>query len=347
MPSKEFAALRRRASDRAIPLYAQFEVTHRCNLRCRHCYLEGHHEPAGRELTLAEVEDVLDQLADLGTLFLTFTGGEFFVREDAFDLLAAARARGFACTVLTNGTLLDAEGVRRLAGLRPFQVHLTLLGTEAVHDRITGQPGSFVRTVSIMDGLRAAGVRVVAKLVITRLAVQEAEAMEAIATAHADSFVRSVELFPTLDETPVPDDLIVRCEDFCCLPRPNVDPARPLPPRWPAEESLCSAGRGLVAVSPYGEVFPCIAYRKPMGQVREDPLAAIWQGAGFEALRRLRRRELTACTECPDQPFCTFCPGRAWHECGDERQPAPSLCARARRVRTFLEQAAARAGDEP
>ncbi|MDI6891160.1 MAG: hypothetical protein QMC83_09550 [Thermodesulfovibrionales bacterium] len=58
--------------ERNIPLYTLIELTHRCNLRCCHCYLPSKNSPD--ELSAGQFKEVLDQMADAGTLFITFSG---------------------------------------------------------------------------------------------------------------------------------------------------------------------------------------------------------------------------------------------------------------------------------
>jgi len=81
-----------RALDRGVPLSVQLDVTYRCNERCIHCYLD--HDDHG-EMTIAEIRDVLDQLADAGVFFLTLSGGEVFMRMDFFEILRYARELSF------------------------------------------------------------------------------------------------------------------------------------------------------------------------------------------------------------------------------------------------------------
>ena len=57
-----------------IPYEGMLEVTALCNERCVHCYLEV--APLPDELTTMELCRVLDELAELGCLRLTFTGGD-------------------------------------------------------------------------------------------------------------------------------------------------------------------------------------------------------------------------------------------------------------------------------
>src|SRR5262245_64118601 len=114
------------ASRAHIPLAVLFEVTHRCNLGCSHCYLTegpmGRPKPTRDELTFDEIRRVFDQLADAGTLFLTLSGGEVFMRRDFLEIVAHARACGFSVTVFTTGTLLTPETAAQLADLPPLSV---------------------------------------------------------------------------------------------------------------------------------------------------------------------------------------------------------------------------------
>ena len=61
----------------------------RCNERCVHCYRVVEDR---QELTTAEVKALLADLARAGTLYLTFSGGEVFLRRDLFELIARGQA---------------------------------------------------------------------------------------------------------------------------------------------------------------------------------------------------------------------------------------------------------------
>ena len=70
-----------------------FELTYGCNLRCVHCY-NPTHRALPHELTTSEICGLLNQIADLGVLTVTFTGGEPSVRPDIGEILHAARRQG-------------------------------------------------------------------------------------------------------------------------------------------------------------------------------------------------------------------------------------------------------------
>src|SRR5438876_12388172 len=88
-----------KAFDMGVPISVHLDVTYRCNERCIHCYLD--HDDHG-EMTLAEIRDVLDQLAEAGVFFLTLSGGEVLMRRDFFDIVAHARSLMFSVKVKTN-----------------------------------------------------------------------------------------------------------------------------------------------------------------------------------------------------------------------------------------------------
>ena len=135
------------------PLHASVEVTRRCPLTCAHCYNNlpmGDREAQQRELTLAEHQRLLDEMADAGCLWLLYSGGEIFARPDFLDIYRHAKRRGFIVTLFTNGILLTERIVDVLAEWRPFSVEITLYGrTRETYERLTGVPGSFDRCLQI------------------------------------------------------------------------------------------------------------------------------------------------------------------------------------------------------
>ena len=100
-----------RAFDLGVPIAVHLDVTYRCNERCIHCYLD--HDDHG-EMTTAEIKDVLDQLAEAGVFFLTFSGGEVFLRRDFFDIVEYARRLMFSVKIKTNAVMIHEQEARRI-----------------------------------------------------------------------------------------------------------------------------------------------------------------------------------------------------------------------------------------
>src|SRR5437879_10626325 len=140
------------------PLSVHFDLTYRCNERCVHVYLD--HDDQG-ELTTAECLKVLDDLARSGALFLTFSGGEIFLRPDLYEILAAARGLHFDISLKTNALLVTPERAARLRefGVRRVQISV-YSDIPAVHDAITKIPGSLQRTLAAIPILLEHGLQV-------------------------------------------------------------------------------------------------------------------------------------------------------------------------------------------
>ena len=158
--------LSNRALKLGLPLSVQLDVTYRCNERCVHCYLD--HDDHG-EMTTAEMRDVLEQLAEAGVFFLTFSGGEVLMRMDFFSIVEHARSLMFNVKIKTNAFMIrekEADRIRAL-GVRTVQVSIYSHRAE-VHDAITKLPGSLKRSLEGIRRLRSRGVKVIIANVLMR-----------------------------------------------------------------------------------------------------------------------------------------------------------------------------------
>lgn len=142
-------------SGRALPAWHFFfEVTRRCNLRCKMCqYIDWLESvptkmQADNELTTEEWLSVIDQTPPWG--LITFTGGEVFVRRDFMQILEHA-CKKRRVHFISNATMLTEERARRLVELAPRRlggrgfnfIGVSLDGIGEVHDQIRAQKGSF------------------------------------------------------------------------------------------------------------------------------------------------------------------------------------------------------------
>jgi len=146
----------------AHPHAVSWNLTQRCNLRCHHCYLDAEQRSEARaeELTRAECERVVDQLATLNPqLFLILTGGEPLLHSFLPAIVERAAAKGMTVVLGSNGTLIRHESARALreAGLQGWGVSLDSVDA-AKHDRVRGVPGAWKRSVDGLRVLRELGV---------------------------------------------------------------------------------------------------------------------------------------------------------------------------------------------
>ena len=149
----------RTAANRYLP-FANWAVTGRCNLRCRHCYLDAPEARYG-ELPTADMFRIIDQLERAGVQRVHLTGGELLLRDDLWDLIGELAGRRIGVhQISTNGLLLDDEALGRLSAcdVDPI-VHFSYDGVGS-HDEMRGVDGVDGPTVDAMRRTAAAGFRV-------------------------------------------------------------------------------------------------------------------------------------------------------------------------------------------
>ena len=339
-----YDSILQRACERRIPICAYMEVTYRCNLRCMHCYADCRDQVG--ELSLDEIMRVLDQLADAGALFLNLTGGEIAFRPDFPDILAASRARGFAVRLLTNGTLFDDDLVDRIAVHDPMSVEISLYAAHPdLHDRITGVPGSFEKSLAALRRCRARGLNIAVKTMLLRHNLDAFDALENLARDLDARFAFDYMLVPSdsgaqrMSEHGLTDEDLDRFFDRRA--RATSEPALAPDPAAP----LCGAGTGTVAVNPFGEVFPCLAIRESVGNLRRESFSSIWRSIRLDKLRKSRYSDLETCKGCSVSAYCIRCPGTALAECGSLLGCSETACRVARAAARAAARLAAREAD--
>ncbi|HOT00682.1 MAG TPA: radical SAM protein [Acidobacteriota bacterium] len=334
-----------------LPVSGSLELTRGCNLRCRHCYLGADDErlPADRaELDTAAWLGILDQIVAAGCLYLLITGGEPLVRPDFAEIYSHAKRRGMLVTLFTNGTLLDESVLDVLTDLPPQTVEITLYGaTAATYEAITGVPGSFDRCRAGLERLAQRRLRFRLKTVLTRLNIDELEAMEALARRFGVKFRFDPAIFPTFGGDRAPLDL--RVDPAVVADRELADEERRR--EWtefyrrhhepPATDDAfsCGTGVGTFHVDPFGRLCPCVMVRRPAYDLTRGDFATGWREV-IPTVRKLKMAAGQKCRTCRDISLCGYCPAFFELENGSPDIPSEYLCTlgqnRADRIRSII-----------
>ena len=322
-----------RSMARAIPLSAHVDLTMRCNELCVHCYrvIEDR-----QELTTVEVKALLADLARAGTLYLTFSGGEIFLRRDLFELIAEAKRLRFDLRLKSNALLISEERARRLRELGVRQVDVSIYSVEpAVHDAVTKIPGSLERSLAGIERLRAAGVSVKINCPLMRSNVAGYRDVRALAERLGAACGIDPMITARNDGDPSTVRLRIGRADLARVLRDPVLSPEPLPTEVPdvrpdLDDIACGAGHNACYVSAYGDVMPCVALPLACGNIRETPFGEIWADSRrMREVRSIRVRNLHTCAGCEAAVFCTRCPGQALVEDGDLYGPSRAACEHA------------------
>lgn len=153
-----------KAAHSRTPLSGTFELTPRCNLNCKMCYIRMTPEemrPFGRERTAEEWISLGKTCAENGMLFLLLTGGEPFLRPDFREIYSALKKLGLFISVNTNGTLITDELLDFLSKDPPQILNITLYGaSNETYKKLCGNPNGFSIVSSVIDKLIARHIAV-------------------------------------------------------------------------------------------------------------------------------------------------------------------------------------------
>lgn len=155
---------RRRGPVRPVVIW---NLTRRCNLKCRHCYAvaANHHFPG--ELSGAEAIVVLDDLAAYGIPALILSGGEPLYRDDTIELAKRAKAHGLYTALSTNGTPIRGACADQVADVGFDYVGISLDGIGATNDWFRGETGAFDAALAGVRECKRRGIKVGLRFTMT------------------------------------------------------------------------------------------------------------------------------------------------------------------------------------
>ena len=145
-----------------------WNLIRRCNLTCRHCYSISTDKDFAGELSCAEVYGVMDDLRDFGVPVLILSGGEPLLRDDIFDIARRAKEMGFYVGLSTNGTLVDASNIERIAAIGFDYVGISLDGIRETHDAFRRKEGAFDASLRGVGLCRDAGIKIGVRFTLTQ-----------------------------------------------------------------------------------------------------------------------------------------------------------------------------------
>jgi len=338
----EFSSLiHERKQGRRAPVEVSIEVTHRCPLECQHCYNNlpmSDPDARRREMTFEEHVGLLDELVEMGCLWILYTGGEIFARKDFLDIYTEAKKRGFLITLFTNGTMITPRIADHLAEYRPFAIEITLYGaTRETYEALTQIPGSFDRCMKGIRLLLERKLPLKLKTVPTTINVHEVFEMKRFAEQELGvEFKFDPLLNPRTDCSQSP--LGVRLSPEQAVRLDFRDPVRKAEYRKLAEAELadtdrpeveelysCGGGQNGCAIDPTGQMTICVISHQDGYNLRSGSFEQGWTGK-LQEIRQTKRSSKTICTDCRLQSLCSMCPAMGELENGDPESPVEFIC---------------------
>lgn len=302
----------------------QIELTSKCNERCVHCYIP-------HEYKLYNIEDrlyysVLEQLADMGVLSVTLSGGEPMMHPHFKDFLNAAKKYDFYVTVLSNLTLLDDEmiSIMKEGNISSVQVSLYSMIPEH-HDAITKLNGSFEKTKNAILKLIENDIPVQVScptmkgnkddyadvlnwchehkirahtdyIMMAKYNHQTDNLANRLSIQEVGNVIKSV-VDGDIDYQRViaSPDFIKHCNEY----------------QFNGERRLCGVGISKCCMVANGNVYPCPGWQEMiLGNLNDNSLEEIWNSSEkIKWLRGLKMKDLGngECCKCDKAAFCAPC----------------------------------------
>jgi sulfatase maturation enzyme AslB (radical SAM superfamily) len=120
--------------------YLELQITDRCNLKCRHCYIG---ESVHQDLSIGQIQKVLEEFEEIQGLRLLLSGGEPLLHPHFWQINDILHNHAFRSVLLSNGTLITKEVAKRL---RVHEVQISLDGMKQGHESLRGE-GTFEKTM--------------------------------------------------------------------------------------------------------------------------------------------------------------------------------------------------------
>ena len=292
----------------AGPYMAEFDITYRCNCRCRMC--QRWNDPRPESLTVNDYRRLAAEFRQMAVHQISVAGGEPLIRKDVFDIIAGFADADLSVNLCTNGMRV-AELAPQIIRSGATCVTISLDGAVAEsHDRIRGVKGSYDQVVAGIHRILALkrSWRPVVRVRMTVSGSNQNEIRQFIEKwkgvaddvllqpVHhcGDSYYTGLQpaelalkpdiLSVQLDKTPLAGDAYMGTF------------IRSLKTNGTYPDFRCFAGVLMVRIDPWGDVYPCLEQHDKIGSIRNRTFRDLWQSPEFNRVReRLRSKRPCRC----------------------------------------------------
>lgn len=248
------------------PLFVSWQLTERCNLRCKYCLSSGKESD---EIDLKRALDVITSLHRMGTKVIRFTGGEPLLRNDLPEIVRYCHKLGIQTGLASNGVLF-ANMVRDLRLLSA--ISFSLDGPKSVHDSLRGL-GTHQLALQAIQIAKEHGLYTSVSVTITKSNIESIDYLLDLARqlrvkiffqpvtdrTHCDDEIRQV--IPDIEHYRGAIEKLIREKSRNKYIGNSVEGLKHLS-LWPKKSSInCVAGRVIVRINANGDVYACPNYR--------------------------------------------------------------------------------------
>jgi len=137
---------------KSFPLICNIWITNKCNFRCKFCY-QDFNSPS-KTLSDSLFKSVIDDLEEMGTIYLYISGGEPLLVENIEEKLKYVTKRIPYVHMVSNGFLLDKEVAEKLSKTGINEISISIDGMETTHNKYRGNEKAFANALRAIDNLK-------------------------------------------------------------------------------------------------------------------------------------------------------------------------------------------------
>lgn len=305
------------------------DITQECNERCIHCYLPNSLKDKSKRIPLDKFYQIIDELVEMGGKKVILSGGEPLMHPSIKLMMQYCGQKGLETTMFSNLLLLNEDIIKimKSSNVRFVQTSVYSL-SPTIHDSITKRKGSLEKTLSAIDCLLDNGIDVQVACPIMKQNQDGIERMMEYAQKKHIKLRANCIITPKSDGD---DSFVIKHSltynqkrDFVCkmmehderytkgtlLELNHYDEDFYNEPKHFLNSSLCCAGVSSCAISPSGDVFPCVEWQSyKLGNIYEQSLSEIWYDSpSAHLLREINKQSsFKRCLECEALDYCKRC----------------------------------------
>ena len=300
------------------PLFGTFELTARCNLNCKMCYVHEQNAAVAksRELSTEQWKNIFDSAIDEGMMFALLTGGECLLRDDFEELYLYLFNKGIIMSVNTNGILIDEEKAAFFAKYQPERIQISVYGSsDDFYEQVTGRR-EFDKLISAFDILDKCGLKPDIALTVSSYMKDCPEIIQLIKDRNY-SYQMNTSLIAPRDHQfgdnagiTQEQDISIRMAEYSIFGRRLKQHETPAPEPGcscmdPCYGMTCNAGTIRAIITYDGKMIPCMSIPEISMSVVENDFHHCWEYIWTTMEKVVQPPK---CKECYYEKYCVTCP---------------------------------------
>lgn len=337
-PRRSFnSMLTYKASQSRYLLHVLLELSPICNFSCPFCYVRQSPQEMLNEgkhvLRFSFWKSILDQLFEMGVMYVKFTGGECMLHPDFVEIYEYAAKKGFFVSLISNGSSLTSRILDMFKRFPPSSISITVYGgSERTYQKICGNGEYYQKVMTNLQLLSEANIPFSIQMTVSRDNINDIQKIYELSKRLNVRFSCGHILTSqgqcteeTQEANSVTDDeyeemtrFLHRAENKGKVPSPM-----PVPQKSNINGIGCSAGRSIAFINHEGMMYLCVSYQENGISTFEHSLKECWREI-VEAADQIPHIE--ECDGCIHFARCTPCFGAHYYDTGNFTTPSPKIC---------------------